>query len=227
VTVSPKSGILLVAAMLASGLHSSIASAQAPQPGVFTVDFTNDRINPSHWVLTLHRDGTGHFHADPSESAAAKQATIEVDGEDRDIQLSNEFTAQIFTTAEQHNWFNQNCESRAKVAFQGWKKLSYSGPEGQGSCEFNYSQDKQIQALGESLIGVAETLREGARLELLLQHDRLGLDQEMQYIFDSAKDGRLREISAIKGILQRLAQDDELLERVRKRARTLLAESGS
>ncbi len=146
--------------------------------------------------------------------------------EDRDVHLSKDFTDKVFATAQQHNWFNQECESHAKVAFQGWKKLSYSGPEGQGSCTFNYSQDKQIQALGESLVGVAETLREGARLELLLQHDRLGLDREMEYITDSAKDGRLREIVAIRDILQRLAQDDELLERVRKRARSLLAQTG-
>ena len=113
------------------------------------------------------------------------------------------------------------------MAFQGWKKISYSGPEGQGSCTFNYSQDKQVQAFVESLIGVAETLHEGARLELLLQHDRLGLDREMEFISDSAKDGRLREIVAIRDILQRLAENDELLERVRKRARNLLAQSGS
>ena len=134
---------------------------------------------------------------------------MDVEGVDRDIQLSKDYTEQIFSVAQEHKWFNQKCESGAKVAFQGWKKLSYEGPEGRGSCTFNYSQDKKIQSLGESLLGVAETLREGARLELLLQHDRLGLDQEMQYITDSAKDGRLREISAIKGILQRLADDDE------------------
>jgi hypothetical protein len=49
----------------------------------------------------------------------------------------------------------------------------------------------------------------------------------MEFITDSAKDGRLREITAIRDILQRLAQDDELLERVRKRARILLAQTGS
>jgi hypothetical protein len=213
-------------AMIAAMPQTFEAQSTASQNGVFTAEFTNPSIAPSHWILTLHRDGTGHFHAEGGAADPAKK-TIEVADEDRDVRLSKEFTAQMFTAAEQHNWFNKNCESHAKVAFQGWKKLSYSGPEGQGSCTFNYSQDKQIQALGESLIGVAETLREGARLELLLQHDRLGLDQEMEYITDSAKDGRLREISAIREILQRLAEDDELLERVRKRARSLLAQAGS
>jgi hypothetical protein len=220
--------LALAAAVMIPALPCTlVAQKTAPQEGVFTADFTNPGVSPSHWVLTLRRDGSGHFHAEGAKDPATKKTGIEVSDEDRDVQLSKEFTEQVFSLAQQHNWFNETCESRAKVAFHGWEMFSYSGPEGQGSCAFNYSQDKQIQAFGESLIGVAETLHEGARLELLLQHDRLGLDREMEYISDSAKDGRLREIVAIRDILQRLAQDDELLERVRKRARNLLAQAGS
>ena len=214
-------------AVTAAFPHISEAQSSSPQDGVFTAEFTNPSVSPSHWVLTLHRDGTGHFRAEGRPTDQGKKTTMDILDEDRDVHLSKEFTTEIFTAAKQQNWFNKDCESHAKVAFQGWKKLTYSGPEGQGSCTFNYSTDKQIQAIGESLIGLAETLREGARLELLLQHDRLGLDREMEYITDSAKDGRLREISTIREILQRLAEDEELLERVRKRARNLLAQAGS
>jgi hypothetical protein len=110
-----------------------------------------------------------------------------------------------------------------KVAFQGWKKLTYSGPDGAGSCTFNYSKDKQIQELGESLVAVAGAIVEGARLETLLQHDRLGLDKEMEYLVEATGDGRVRQIGTIQGILQRLADDPEVMDRVRKRARQLLA----
>jgi hypothetical protein len=110
-----------------------------------------------------------------------------------------------------------------KVAFQGWKRLSYRGPDGQGSCEYNYSKDKDIQALGDSLVSVAGTILEGARLEMLLQHDRLGLDQETEYLVEALGDGRVQQIGAIQAILERLAEDDSVMERVRKRARALLA----
>ena len=83
------------------------------------------------------------------------------------------------------------------------EKAELRGPQGQGSCTFNYSRDKEIQALGDSLVGVAETLREGARLEMLLQHDRLGLDKEMEYIVEASKDGRLRQVCTISGILEK------------------------
>ena len=215
--------ILTMAAAFALAAH---VQASSSPDAVFVADFTNPGVSPSHWTLTLHRDGRGHFRAERGNPPNVSEG-MDVPDEDRDVRLSADYVEHLFQTAEEHNWFNQKCESHLKVAFQGWKKLSYTGPEGQGSCTFNYSKDKEIQALGDSLVGVAETLREGARLEMLLQHDRLGLDREMEYISDGAKDGRMVQIGAIREILERLAADDEVLERVRKRAQTLLAHAGT
>jgi hypothetical protein len=58
---------------------------------------------------------------------------------------------------------------------------------------------------------------------MLLQHDPLGLDREMEYITDAVKDDRMRQIGAIREILERLESDPAVLDRVRKRARALLA----
>jgi hypothetical protein len=113
-----------------------------------------------------------------------------------------------------------------KVAFQGTKKLTYTGPEGKGSCEFNYSRDAEIQSLGDSLVAVATTIIEGARLEALRQHDPLGLDQEIQNVQEAAGDGRAQQICSIRDILERLSEDPAVMERVRKRAKALLARAG-
>jgi len=67
----------------------------------------------------------------------------------------------------------------------------------------------------------------GARLEMLLQHDRLGLDKEIEFMVEASKDGRLREIGAIREILAKVEGDPEVLDRVRKKARALLAHSGT
>ncbi len=143
---------------------------------------------------------------------------------DRDIQVSTAYADHVFDSARRHRWFNEPCESHLKVAFQGWKTLTYAGPQGKGSCTFNYSKDKEIQSLGDSLVGVAETILEGARLEMLLQHDKLGLDAEMEYLTEAAGDGRAQQICAIRDTLERLVQDDAVLDRVRRRARMLLAQ---
>ena len=190
---------------------------------VFQIDFSDPGLSPSQWTLTLHPDGSGHFRSQMGKPPDAVSPQLEAPGIDRDIQLSASFAAGVFDAAERHKWFNESCESHLKVAFQGWKTLTYTGPQGQGSCTFNYSKDKEIQELGESLLAVEQTIMEGARLELLLQHDRLGLDAEMDWLTEAADDGRVQQLCVIRDILERLAQDDSVLERVRKRARMLLA----
>jgi hypothetical protein len=199
----------------------SRAAASAP---VIQVDFSDPGLSPSQWTLILHPDGAGHFRSQMGKPSDSGTQGIDVPAIDRDIQLSGDFAARVFQAAQRHNWFNEGCESHLKVAFQGWKTLSYSGPQGQGSCTFNYSKNKEIQELGDSMGAVAETIMEGARLELLLQHDRLGLDQEMEFLVEAAGDGRAQQLCAIHGILERLAGDDGVLDRVRKRARMLLAQ---
>jgi hypothetical protein len=207
-----------IPAILPSGL-----TAQSQAAPVFEADYANPGLTPAHWVLTLSPDGSGHFRSERGSVPMDAAQGLEAANIDRDVQLSAAYAAHVFEQARLHRMFSMDCESHMKVAFQGWKKFTYTGPEGTGSCTFNYSKDKSIQAMGESLVAVAATIVEGARLETLLQHDRLGLDKEMEYITEAAADGRVQQLVAIKPILEKLADDDDVMERVRKRARTLLA----
>jgi hypothetical protein len=210
----------ILATILAVGAQVQAAPAADP---VVQVDFSNPQLSPPQWTLVVHADGSGHFRSQANKTPNADMKVIETPSVDRDIQLSKAFAGHVFDAAEQHQWFNVPCEGHLKVAFEGWKTLAYTGPAGQGSCTFNYSRDKEIQTLGESMQAVAETILEGARFEVLLQHDRLGLDQEMEYFTEAVQDGRAQQIYAIRDILERLAQDDGVLARVRKQARDLLA----
>jgi len=222
-------GYWLAVASLCSFAFSPCLLGEAPPSttAVIVTDFSNPELSPSHWTLTLHRDGSGHFHSERGDSRAEEPNEMDAPNVDRDLQVSPEFAESLFQAAKRHHWFNEQCESRLKVAFQGWKELSYSGPEGHGSCRFNYAKDKEIQSLGDSLTGVAETMLEGARLEMLMQHDRLGLDKEMEFLTDATRDGRMRELGAIREILERLEADPEVLDRVRKRAHILLEHPGT
>jgi hypothetical protein len=209
--------LALAAAMLAISAHT--------EPGpVVRIDFSNPGLTPAQWTLEFHPDGSGHFRSDRGKTAPTQDAKlIEAPNIDRDVRLSARFAEHAFEVAHHHKLFKSSCESHLKVAFQGTKKLSYAGPEGEGSCEFNYSKDAEIQALGDSLVAVATTIIEGARLETLLQHDPLGLDQEIQNVQEAAGDGRAQQICSIRDILERLSADPAVMERVRKRAKALLA----
>ena len=209
--------LLAVAAPVAA--NSQATSAADP---TFQLDFSNPGLSPSQWTLTLRPDGTGHFRSQAGKPPDDATQVLFPPAVDRDIRVSAAYAGRVFAAAARHRWFNEPCESHLKVAFQGWKTLTYTGPQGQGSCTFNYSKDKEIQDLGDSLEAVAETILEGARMELLLQHDRLGLDAEMEFLVEAVGDGRAQQVCVIREILGRLAQDDTVLERVRKRARMLL-----
>ena len=189
---------------------------------VFEVEYTNPGLTPSHWVLSLNPDGTGHFRSQRGDAPHNPTLGFEAANVDRDFHVSADYAGHVFATAHQQKLFNVPCDSHLKVAFQGWKKFSYSGPEGSGSCTFNYAKDKDVQMLGESLVAVAEGILEGARLEILLQHDPLGLNKEMEYLTEAAGDGRVQEIETIEGILTRLAEDEGVMDLVRRRARALL-----
>lgn len=215
-----------VAFAVAALLPLAAFSASGPVTGpVVRVDFSNPGLSPPHWTLTIRPDGSAHFHSDRSTAPTADHPEIVVPSVDRDIRLSGEFAEHVFQVAQSRKVLDGDCESHLKVAFQGSKKISYSGPQGEGGCEFNYSKDRDIQALGESLVSIATTITEGAKLESLLQYDRLGLDREMEFLTEAAGDGRAQQICAIRGILEKLAADDAVLERVRKKARTLLAKT--
>jgi len=198
------------------------AAAQNAGPAV-TVEYTNPGLSPAHWTMTLYPDGSGHFTSLVSDAPANRSGELGLPAIDRDITVSQKFASELFQTAAHEAWFNKECESHMKVAFQGWKKLSYKGPEGSGSCTFNYSKEKNLQDLGDALLAVSTTVLEGAKLELLLEHDPLGLHNEMASLVNAAEEGRARELCAIRGILERLAGDDHVMDMVRKQARQLLA----
>jgi hypothetical protein len=203
-----------------------LAPSMRGEPGaVLQVDYSNPHLIPAKWTLVLRPGGAAHFHSERGDMKSSEIHSIEPATIDRDLRLGGDFTARVFDTMARQN-LNHGCESHLKVAFQGTKKFTYSGPEGEEEkCEFNYSKNRDIQTLGDQFIAVASTIIEGARLELLLQHDPLGLDHEMEFLLEGSRDGRLQQLCAIRGILQKVQDDPSVMEHVRKQAGILLAQS--
>jgi hypothetical protein len=108
------------------------------------------------------------------------------------------------------------------VANTGDKTLTYKGPDGEGSCTYNYSEDKTVQSMTSTIQGIAFTLDEGRKLDFLHRYDRLGLDEEMNFLEQEAAAGRAQEIGNISPALSSLVEDEAILERVRQKARHML-----
>jgi hypothetical protein len=211
--------------VLAVSMSFATLMLHGQQPTVLEMDFTNAQLVPAHWVLKINPDGSGQFDADGGHPADPDATHLWVGDVHRPVQLSASFTEHIFASARARKLFVFPCESHMKVAFQGTKRLSYSGPDGSGACEYNYSKDKEIEALGNSLIAVEYTILSGARMEMLLQHDRLGLDQELDNLTSAAREGNAAEMETIRATLTRIESDDQVMDRARRKARFLLTQA--
>jgi hypothetical protein len=143
--------------------------------------------------------------------------------QDRPIHISRTLREAMFAAARKSKLFAFPCDDGGKnVAFQGTKTLEYAGPEGKGSCVYNWSKNAQIEKLTDQFEAMASTLDEGSRLQRQYEHGRLSLDSEMEILDQMVHEGRAIELENIAPILQTLAGDEAVLQRVQRRARALL-----
>ena len=193
----------------------------AAQTAVIRFTYENPKLQPAKYVFTVQEDGSGHFRSegggadDPQNTPAGPQ--------DRPIHVSKTLRDSMFAAARKNKLFAIRCEDPEKnIAFQGTKTLAYEGPEGAGSCTYNWSKSAQINKLTDQFEAMAVTLEEGDKLQRQYEHGRLSLDLEIEFLDQMARDGRATEIENIAPILQTLAADEAVLQRVQRRARALL-----
>jgi hypothetical protein len=142
---------------------------------------------------------------------------------DRPIHVSKAVRDSMFAAARKNKFFAKSCDDGGKnIAFQGTKTLEYEGSDGQGSCIYNWSKNGQIGKLTDQFQAIAATLDEGSKLQRQYEHGRLSLDSEMEILEQMVRDGRAIEIENIAPLLQTLSGDEAVLQRVQRRARTLL-----
>jgi hypothetical protein len=204
-----------------------VAAAQPANTARIRFIFENPKLQPASYVLDINEDGTGHFHSQPGSASSSDAEAIAPQAVTTDIKIDDPLRNSLFKTARSHNHFDVACEStKPKVAFTGKKALQYTGPDGDGSCTFNWSRDQQIMKIADDLIAVAYTLEVGRRLTVEHEHNRLGLDAELEELQDAAKSGRAQQIQNIAPQLEGIASDENVMERARLRARQLLGKGG-
>jgi hypothetical protein len=201
--------------------------ASGPQAGGAQVGFAyeNKQLQPAKYAFLIDESGAGHFHSQPGEPPPPDTVSYQTlaEAQDRPVQLSKPIVEQVFSTARAQKFFAIKCEDgKDKIAFQGTKQLSYQGPDGRGSCTYNWSKSGAIEKLTTIFESIAFTLEEGRRLEVEHKHDRLALDAELGDLLTAVKDGRALEVQSIQSVLQEIAEDDSVLERARMRAKKLL-----
>jgi hypothetical protein len=179
------------------------------------------------YAIVLHEDGTGTYFAEfapVSTGGGAMGVSTATKPLSQPLRISSPTTQMIFSAARALDRFNIPCESKAKnIADTGKKTLSYTGADGQGSCVYNYSENKSIAQLTDTFQAISQTMDEGRKLEFLHRFDRLGLYSEMDVLSHEVEEKRVLELGNIAPALRSIVADEALMQKVRERAAHLLA----
>ncbi|MFZ0663187.1 MAG: hypothetical protein WAM66_10880 [Acidobacteriaceae bacterium] len=217
-----------VVAALIGFLLAGAAFAQTPSSPVNRahVSFTVERpqLEPTDYSLEIYEDGSGSYRASYTASANGDSAPEPVA---RAIHIHNPLLSELFREARGHHYFAFNCEERHdRVAFTGKKTLAYSGPDGAGSCTFNYSREQWVNQLADDLEAVGYTLEIGVKLKQEQRYQRLSLDDELASLENATQNHEAIEIENIAPELESIVGDDAVMKRARERAYKLLSEAG-
>ncbi len=183
----------------------------APTPAEATVSFHFEHVGMAVpvYTFTVHESGATEYQAGDTA---------------RTVRLAPEFAAHLFAEVKGNGGFRGGCNSKARnLADTGTKTLTFAPVGGPPtSCTYNFSDSKTVTELTDTFLGMEFTLEAGQKLEHDHRFDRLGLDEEMRYLVEAAKDGRATGLSMIAPALHSLVNDMALIERVRTSAGKLL-----
>jgi hypothetical protein len=207
--------------------QSPAANSGKTQPAI-SFHFERKGLPVPEFTIQIHEDGSGTYQAAVVESSLSEDSTQVSPPQhvERTMTVTPATVAMIFKAAHELKNFDVACASKAKnIADTGTKTLTYAGPDGAGSCVYNYSQNKNVATLTDTFQGIAYTMDEGRRLEFLHRYDRLGLDAEMSRFAEEAQAGRALELSMIEPTLTAIVRDMALIQRVRLQAAKMLAQA--
>lgn len=197
-------------------------SGQSAAHIVFT--FEHPQLQPARYTISIDENGGGHFTSQPGSATWDSSDGVVPAPIDRTIRVDDGLRSQLFSYARSHDFFNGHCDrGRTGLAFTGNKTVTYTGSDGNGACTFVWAADPVLQRMADQLNAVAFTLEVGRRLDVEVQHDRLGLDSELSSLQDALKDQRASDLKNIAAELQTIAGDQDVMDRARKRAVALLS----
>ena len=187
----------------------------------FTLDFPNS--NPSHYEITISKDGKGSYKSNGQLSRGAAAGDPEV----LEFAVSDQVRQQIFDLAKRAHYFNGKVDSgRSNIANTGAKTLTYKDGDKLTSATYNYSPSVPIQELTAIFQNLSTTLEFGRRLTFFHKYQKLALDEELKNMEEIRRDGGLGDIQAIAPVLNDIANDRSVMNVSRARAMRLLALAG-
>jgi len=212
---------LLAAGVLALAQDASPAPDAAPTLPSVTFTQAFPRSDPAY--LSLRIDSAGHAayesrreEGEPGQPELGEPSRVE-------FVISEATARRIFTLAESLHYFEGDWDfKKHRIADTGRKILLYSDSTRNHHTTYNWSENRAVQELTDIFQGISSTQEAAYELNRLRRYDRLGLNHQLQRMEDLAKNGWLRELQVIAPLLEKLANDREIMHIARQRAQRLL-----
>jgi hypothetical protein len=211
---------------------SGVATASSADAPSDSVVFRFERVGlpVPRYSITLWNSGAGKYEGEELPAAASSSAPAAARPFVADhFAISRTTMERVFALARALQRFQMECAAKAKnVASSGAKTLTYHAAAGvESTCAYDYSENKDVQALTAIFEGITETMDEGRLLDYLHRYDRLGLDAATEFLAKEIAAGHALEVGTIAGTLQMIADDPAVLQRVRARVTEMLAPGGT
>jgi len=112
----------------------------------------------------------------------------------------------------------KNYETKRKVADLGRKHLSLEMASGTREADYNYSDLKEVNALSTFFDGLLNQQTLSLDIDTAIRFERLSVPQRLNQLEDELKAGRIGDPQGLIPLLDKIAQDQRILEYARQHA---------
>ncbi len=197
--------------------------AAPPQMATVTFKFHWDKGQPwTDYTITVAENGATHFSGIGSVADHGNSDSFQ-----QDFQMTEAGAQRIFRWAKAANYFQGEFDAREKhIAQTGMKTLEYSGASIHNSTTYNFSPNQNIQQVTKYFQAISVTIDYGRKLAFQYRFDKLGMDTCLNELTDLQASGMAEQLQAIEPILQKIANDSDVMHIARLEARQLLKSAG-
>lgn len=201
-----------------NSLDPGAPSSQAP-----TIVYEQDWkvADPEWYQISINSSGEASYHS----RSHAKEGESPAEPYNRQFIASAPTRELVFQLAKSLNNFQGNFETRAKVAQTGKKTLTFRDGPKESSTSLNYSDNQEMNQLIGIFQRISTTFELAQKLDFDIRFDKLGIDRDLKNLEHLEADHQLAELQVISSLLERIANDNGIMNIARQRARRLIEKS--
>ncbi len=220
--------ITFIAVVLLSLISLPSAAQNSLEPGdlsasvpTITFELSWKVADPQWYQIAVDRNGQAVYRSQPHTADNQPQ------GEPYTLHfiMSQPTRTRIFQIASALHDFQGNFETRARIAQTGKKTITFRQGDKETGTTLNYSDNQQMNELILLFQKMSTTFEVAQKLDYDIRFDKLGLDRDLKRMVQLDKDNQLAELQVISPTLERIANDESIMNIARQKAKLLLERS--